>query len=257
MIPLRDYNPVSKPSVVVPALIAINIVVFLFVQPTFATGSQRDRAVRQVEFFACKAAIPYEIIHGTDLSRADPGALDQGGRVFARFQQRACPDKSVAMSIAFSMFLHAGFLHIAGNMLFLFVFGNNVEDKLGRIRFVLFYLLCGLAATYAQALVNPQSTGPMIGASGAVAGVLGAYLVMFPRARVRTAFFFFFITVFDVPAVIVLGVWFVLQFFQGVASVSGGAGGVAYMAHVGGFVAGMLLLALFRPRHGARDRYAG
>jgi len=250
MLPIRDYNPVSKPSVVVPALIVINIAIFLFVQPTVRNLGQPSgvKNERVLEFFVCKASIPYEVTHGKRLADSPATSLDEEGRAFASFQREVCPRKNVWLSVLTSMFLHAGFLHIAGNMLFLFIFGNNVEDRLGRARFLIFYLLCGLAAAGAQSAVNPSSAVPMIGASGAIAGVLGAYLLMFPRARVRTLVFFFFITVFDLPAVFVLGAWFALQLLNGVGSVSGNAGGVAYMAHVGGFVAGLVLLAIMRPR---------
>jgi membrane associated rhomboid family serine protease len=145
------------------------------------------------------------------------------------------------------MFLHGSLLHIGGNMLFLWVFGNNIEDRLGRLRFVLFYLLCGLAATYAQTLVSLSSGAPQIGASGAIAGVLGAYIVLYPRARVRTLVFLFLIFFLDLPAYVLLGIWFLLQLLQGVGPAAT-SGGVAYMAHVGGFIAGILLLAIFRPR---------
>lgn len=248
MLPLKDYNPVTRPAIVVPILIAINVGVFFFVQPTLrhAAGQRADEA--QIEFFVCKAAIPQEVMHGKRLADTPAATLDQEGRVFGEFEGQRCPHKSVWLSILSSMFFHGGFLHIAGNMLFLFIFGNNVEDRLGRGRFAVFYFLCGLAATFAQSVVSPSSVVPMIGASGAIAGVLGAYILMFPRARVRTLIFFFFITVIDIPAVVLLGLWFVMQVFQGVGSVAGRAGGgVAYMAHVGGFVAGMALLKLFRP----------
>ena len=247
MLPIKDYNPVTRQAIVVPILIAINAFMFFFVQPTLRGGGQESSEVRQIRFVICKAAIPYEVMHGQRL--ADAQTTDRTTAVFGAVERSGCPGKNVWLSILTSMFLHGGFLHIAGNMLFLWIFGNNVEDRLGRVRFLLFYLLCGLAATYAQAVVSPSSPQPMIGASGAIAGVLGAYIVMFPRARVRTLFLFFFITIFDVPAVVLLGLWFAMQILQGVGSVTGRAGDqVAYMAHVGGFVAGVVLLYAFRPR---------
>lgn len=248
MIPLKDENPTERKAIIVPILIAINIVVFLFIQPTLSGGSSASRAEQGAEFAVCKASIPYEVTHRTRLADADPSALNDTGQLFGRFQRERCPHKSVWLSILTSMFLHGGFLHIAGNMLFLFVFGNNIEDRLGRFRFTIFYLLCGLAATLGQSYVGANSATPLIGASGAIAGVLGAYLVLFPRARVKTLIIFFFITVMDLPAVLVLGLWFVLQIFQGVGSVSGAPGGVAYVAHIAGFIAGMALLLVFRPR---------
>jgi membrane associated rhomboid family serine protease len=147
------------------------------------------------------------------------------------------------------MFLHGGFLHIAGNMLYLWVFGNNVEDRMGRIPFILFYLAAGVVAVYAQVLTDPHSTVPLIGASGAIAGTLGAYLVMFPHARVLTLVpIFFFLQVAELSAVIVLGFWFVLQALQGVGSLGGQVGGVAWWAHIGGFVFGALIALLFYRR---------
>lgn len=250
MIPLKDYNPVSRPALIVPILVAINIVVFLFVQPTLRRSGQGAAEAQQVTFIVCKAAIPYEVMHGRRLADADPTTLSRTGEVFGAVERTRCPQKNVWLSILTSMFLHGGLLHIAGNMLFLWIFGNNVEDRLGRWRFVVFYLACGIAATYAQSLVSASSPQPMIGASGAIGGVLGAYIVMFPRARIRTLIFIFiFVSVTDVSAVFLLGFWFLMQVLQGVGSVTGAAGdNVAYMAHVGGFIAGIALLYAFRPR---------
>jgi len=245
MIPIRDHNPTSRPAILVPALIAINVIVFFFWQPTLDGND-----IEQTIFFVCNAAIPYEVMNGEHIldGVADGDLRGQDARLFAEVQLRRCQDKNVWASIFRSMFFHGGFLHIAGNMLFLWVFGNNIEDRLGRIKFLLLYVLAGIAATYAQSVIAPTSVIPMIGASGAVAGVLGAYLLLFPRARVTTLVIFFFITAIELPAVVVLGLWFLLQVFQQAGSVSGAASGVAYMAHIGGFIAGMLLLLLFRPR---------
>jgi membrane associated rhomboid family serine protease len=161
------------------------------------------------------------------------------------------------VTIFTSMFLHGGLLHVGGNMLYLWIFGNNVEDTLGHARFLVFYLLAGVAAALAQIVVNPSSGIPMIGASGAVSGVLGAYLLLFPYARVLTLVMFgFFIRFVHVPALVVLGFWIVVQFVNGLVSVSLAGqrevGGVAFFAHVGGFFAGMGLLFLLRPRQAAR-----
>jgi len=249
MIPIRDENPTFSTPIVTIALIAINIIVF-FTEPVLG-GSTQEQAVKQVRYFACHAAVPYELTHGERV-----GDAFVAGRRFesnlenatAVFERGSCPRKSVWLSILESMFLHGSILHIAGNMLFLWVFGNNVEDRLGWHRFIVFYLLAGLAAAYAQAFVFPDSAVPLIGASGAIAGILGAYILMFPRARVRNLIFLFiFITTVELPAYIVIGLWFLLQLVSGVGSVSGDTG-VAYMAHVGGFLAGMLLLLVFRPR---------
>jgi membrane associated rhomboid family serine protease len=160
----------------------------------------------------------------------------------------------VWLTVFTSMFLHGSPLHLGGNMLYLWIFGNNVEDAMGSGRFLLFYLLCGIAAAAAQVATAPYSTIPMLGASGAVAGVLGAYLVRFPTAQVETCVFFFFITIIRLPALIVLGFWFLLQFTQGIAELGGvsDGGGVAWWAHIGGFVLGMLLINLFAQRRPAR-----
>ncbi len=263
MIPIKDHNPTVRPSVVVPAIIAINVVMFLFVQPTLRglQAEPLEREVQETAFFACRASIPYEITHGElVLEGAERGEVRgrqallvagaqngfEGTRVAGITEP--CRDKNVWLAIITSMFLHGGLLHIGGNMLFLWVFGNNIEDRLGRWKFLIFYLLAGIIATYAQSLINTGSTVPLIGASGAVAGVLGAYLLLYPHARVTTLVIFFFITAIELPAIVVLGLWFVLQLFQGVGSVTGQVGGVAYFAHVGGFVAGMVMLYLFRPR---------
>src|SRR5438132_8830075 len=151
-----------------------------------------------------------------------------------------------------SMFLHGGWLHLGGNMLYLWVFGDNVEDRLGHGRYLFFYLACGLIATVAHAMMNPTSRVPSIGASGAIAGVLGAYIVLFPKQRVTTLIpIFIFVTVREVPAIFLLGFWIVMQLFFGAASMGGDlqrSGGVAYFAHIGGFVAGMILIMLLGGR---------
>jgi membrane associated rhomboid family serine protease len=236
MIPIRDRNPTSRVAYLTIGLIAANVLVFL-TEPITATR------FAQAKFFFCKAAVPYEVLHGRQLTEI--------ARTFG------CPGKNVWWSMVYSMFLHGGWLHIAGNMLFLWVFGNNIEDRLGPVKFLLLYFAAGFAATYAQSLVagglatfpTDSARQPMVGASGAIAGVLGAYLLMFPRARVETLVIFFFISVVEMPAYVVLGVWFLLQVFSGVASVGATAStGVAFFAHIGGFLAGMILLTILRPR---------
>ncbi|HVL32112.1 MAG TPA: rhomboid family intramembrane serine protease [Actinomycetota bacterium] len=252
MIPLRDDNPTHGKVFVVPLFIAINVVVFFFVQPfSIGGGTSRDEVIEQLEFFACNAAIPYEVMHGEPVSKAPGGALDATSpeeQATVLIQRDACANKNVWLSILFSMFLHGGLLHLGGNMLFLWVFGNNIEDRLGPLAFVAFYLVAGVVATFAQSALTPSAAIPLIGASGAVAGVLGAYLLLFPKARVTTLVIFFFITAIELPAIVVLGIWFVLQLFSTVGPASTEAGGVAYMAHVAGFVAGMVLLLVFRPK---------
>jgi membrane associated rhomboid family serine protease len=150
-----------------------------------------------------------------------------------------------------AMFMHAGWVHLGGNMLYLWIFGDNVEDRFGHAKFAIFYLLCGLAATFAQLAFNLKSTVPNLGASGAIAGVLGAYILLFPKGKVRVLQGQ---GVVQVPALLAIGLWIVLQFFSGIGSIANTAdtGGVAYMAHIGGFVAGFVLTFLFRGRGGAQ-----
>ncbi|HEY6332590.1 MAG TPA: rhomboid family intramembrane serine protease, partial [Blastocatellia bacterium] len=156
-----------------------------------------------------------------------------------------------------SMFMHAGWLHIAGNMLYLWIFGDNVEDNFGHVKYLIFYLLCGLAADFAQIAADPNSLIPSLGASGAIAGVLGGYIIMFPRNRVRVLLPLIIIWTFvQLPAIVVIGFWILLQLFSQISSVTSGTeggGGVAYMAHIGGFFTGMLLTFFFRTRNN-RDR---
>lgn len=168
-------------------------------------------------------------------------------------------DPLVLLTLVTSLFLHGGWFHLIGNMLYLWIFGNNVEDRMGHVGFLLFYLLCGIAASLTEVLLKPGSALPTIGASGAIAGVLGAYFLLYPKARVILlvpVFLFFFFTV-QVPAVVVLGFWFVLQLFSGVAQFGAytESGGVAYWAHAGGFVAGMVLMPFFRCRRRSPLRY--
>jgi membrane associated rhomboid family serine protease len=155
-----------------------------------------------------------------------------------------------SLSIFSSMFLHGGVLHVGGNMLYLWIFGNNIEDRLGHFRFILFYLMCGIVAAYSHAIITPSSTIPMIGASGAVAGVLGAYILLFPRARVHTLVFFgFFVDIIKIPALIVIGFWAIIQVVNGILSQGLVAqGGVAWFAHVGGFLAGLLTIKIWLPK---------
>jgi membrane associated rhomboid family serine protease len=235
-------------------LIAANVVVFLLWQPTF--GDE----IEQQSFFFCHAQISWEVSNAENLAEggvAARAALDDtfgpgAGSSIQPFLQGACPGKSWLASIFVSMFLHGGWLHLAGNMLFLWVFGNNVEDRLGPVVFVLFYLLGGLAAMLLHLAFDPSSAVPSLGASGAIAAVLGAYLVLFPHARITTLVIFFFITWIELPASVVLVAWFVLQLFSGVGRLSSEfSGGVAYWAHVGGFAFGVVATWLFfRGRRG-------
>jgi membrane associated rhomboid family serine protease len=266
VIPLRDDNPTSHFPIVTLAIVALNLVAFLFWEPILGHHTEADQQV----FFFCHAVVPYEVIHHTSLGEGGTPAAEAIGQGFHESLPQAeadqgllrtrCGHKSWLLSVFVAMFLHAGWLHIGGNMLFLWIFGNNVEDKLRPIGYLLFYLASGVVATVVQvALIHTGQNAvlPNLGASGAIAGVLGAYLVMFPRRRVLTLVIFFLITVVYIPAWIVLGAWFVLQFFNGVAAVTNqvnAGGGVAVWAHIGGFVFGMALAALLFPkeRFGAR-----
>ncbi len=216
MIPLRDINPTERFSVVTVIFLTVNIAVFIY---ELLLGAGEREA-----FVSSFALIPQRLFSQAAAQGAVP----------------------VAATMFTSMFMHGGFLHIAGNMLYLWIFGNNVEDSMGRMRFVLFYFLCGITAAYSHALANASSAVPMIGASGAISGVLGAYLMLYPRARVLTLVVFgLYVRTVELPAMFVLGFWFVLQFLS--ALVSAGTGeGVAWYAHVGGFVAGMALIGLFK-----------
>jgi membrane associated rhomboid family serine protease len=214
VLPLADHNPRRTAPVVNVLLIVANVLMFL---QEVNLGNRIEPVLMRVAF------------------------------VPARFWGTHALLPSV-LSALISMFLHGGWLHLGGNMLYLWIFGDNIEDRLGHFRYLIFYLACGFAATLAHAIANPTSTVPSIGASGAIAGVLGAYILLFPRARVTTLIpIFIFITIREVPAILVLGIWFVFQLFVGVESLGGSpeqSGGVAYFAHIGGFVAGMVLVVL-------------
>jgi membrane associated rhomboid family serine protease len=223
VIPLKDDIPTRRFPVITVALIAINVIVyFAFEQGFLGLGELGNQRVAEY------GAIPFEITNGQDL----PGPGDQ-----APFW----------ITIFTSMFLHGGLLHLGGNMLFLWIFGNNIEDSMARFSFVAFYLLGGLAALGLQVAMDPNSEVPTIGASGAIAGVLGAYARIYPRARVLTVIFIiFFFTIITLPALVVLGVWFLLQLLPTFSEPIGSTGGgVAYAAHVGGFLFGVLAINLF------------
>src|SRR5437870_686136 len=254
MIPLRDDNPTRRTAWVTLIIIALNVVAFLAWEPTFK-GQQEQQT-----FFFCHAEIPWEVTHQTSLGEGGPEARTEIAEQFQESEGQAaqdqrvleqhCGNKSWWESILVAMFLHGSWLHIGGNMLFLWVFGNNVEDKLGPFFYVLFYLVAGLVASLTQLLVSLNSVIPNLGASGAIAGVLGAYIIMFPKRRVLTLVIFFFITFVYLPAYVVLGAWFVLQLFSGVGSLASRVntgGGIAFFAHIGGFTFGALLALLFFP----------
>jgi membrane associated rhomboid family serine protease len=255
LIPLKDDVPTRRFPILTVALIAINVAMFFFFQGAFLQPEAEFN-----EKIAEYGAIPYEISH-PDRSCA----LVDGEQVVCEGQEGVsgeAPDDLAPMWLTLftSMFMHGGLLHIAFNMLFLWIFGNNIEDSMGRLRVVGFYLLGGLAALGLQTLVEPSAAVPTIGASGAVAAVLGGYALLYPRARVVTLIIIvIFFTVIRLPALVVLGVWILLQLASGLAElgspVAGGEGGVAYFAHIGGFVFGLLLIRLFANR--VNEEYAG
>ncbi len=219
MIPLRSTERVYATAAVTGSLIAINTVIFLY-----------------------QATLSPEVLNQF---------VTNWGIV---------PDRLQISSLFTSMFLHGGWMHLIGNMLFLWVFGRNLEDLIGGGRFLLFYLICGLIAAVVHVIFNPYSRMPTIGASGAIAGVMGAYLIKFPRARIITLVpIFFFITTMEIPAAFLLLWWFAIQFFSGFGSLGENdysGGGTAWFAHIGGFIAGMLLIRLFPPRQRFRAWYA-
>jgi membrane associated rhomboid family serine protease len=222
VMPLKDIQERHSFPVVTITIIVINVVLFFY---ELSLGHRLDGFIRSAAFVPASYFAPGNAVGD-------------------------------ARSILLSMFLHGGWMHLLGNMLYMWIFGDNVEDRLGRVRFVLFYLACGWAATLAHGYLNAGSTIPSIGASGAIAGVLGAYLVMFPKARVLTLIpMGFYTQVRELPALFVLGFWFVLQFFSGVASLGIRAqqtAGVAWWAHIGGFAAGLILAKLLARRAPAR-----
>ena len=244
MFPLKDNIPTLRFPVVTVTLIALNVIsYFLWQRGGLTLGEPSSR------HFVCHlydyAEIPYEVTH--------PG--DQVGA-----QGCAAPTVSTWVTVFTAMFMHGGLLHLGGNMLFLWIFGNNVEDSMGRLKFLVFYLLGGLAATALQLAVGPDSQVPNLGASGAIAGVLGGYLILFPRARVITVIFIvFFFTIIELPALLILAFWFVQQILFGYFDLNsaGNEGGVAYFAHIGGFAFGLLAIKLFadeRKRRGQVER---
>ncbi len=251
MLPLKDNIPTRRFPVLTVALIVINVLMFFVFQKAKLTlgGADIDE-VNVVRY----GAIPYEISHpGTQCVPEGPEEAVCGTEdVVARRFDVAFP--STVLTAFTSMFMHGGFIHIAGNMLFLWIFGNNIEDSMGRLKFIVYYLLGGLVALGAQTLIDPDATAPTIGASGAVAAVLGGYLLLYPRARVVTlVFIIFFVTVIELPALLVLGAWFLLQIYDASLEPVAGGGGVAYFAHIGGFLFGLLLIKLFADR--AREDY--
>ena len=240
MFPLKDDIPTRGFPIVTVAIIAINVVMFFVFQEAFF-GSQETFDSRVVEY----GAIPYEITHpGDQCVQINATEIGCGSGVDGQ--------APTWLTVLTSMFMHGGLLHIGGNMLFLWIFGNNIEDSMGKGRFVAFYLLGGLMAVLAQTVIEPNAAVPTIGASGAVAGVLGGYALLYPRARVVTLLFIvIFFTIVELPALLVLGAWFLLQALSGATELTqpvGESGGVAYFAHIGGFLFGLATIKLFANR---------
>jgi len=246
LIPIKDDIPTRRFPVLTVAIIAICCAVYFFLEQGLwglgATGNERV-----LEF----GAIPYEITH--------PGkeCAEAAGQIVCEGQPGVvgeAPEQAPWWVTLFtSMFMHGSLLHLGGNMLFLWIFGNNIEDSMGELRFVAFYLLGGLAAIGAQVLAEPSAAVPTVGASGAIAAVLGGYAVLYPRARVITVVFIvIFFTIIELPAMLVLGFWVLTQIFLGASDLgsqtAGGEGGVAYFAHIGGFVFGLIAIKLFANR---------
>jgi membrane associated rhomboid family serine protease len=244
MLPLKDDNPTTRPPIITLLVIAACVAVYFFVQPSGSASITGRNANDDASFTVEHAAIPCEIVQGHPLTVNELEATFQRGNTDACAKNDRSPEgfphKSIYFALLLSMFLHAGLLHLGGNMLYLWVFGNNIEDRMGLVPFLLFYLLGGLAATFAHVALDPNSTVPVIGASGAIAAVMGAYLVLYPRARVHTAIFLGIVLFRPIPAWVVLGFWFLSQFIVDPTS------GVAWAAHVGGFVFGVVVALIVR-----------
>jgi len=225
-LPLKDMNPTVRRPIATYSLIVANVVIFIY---ELSLGPQVNA------FIAAYGATPFEITRMTDLA----GRLGAGAPIV---HQPGPPH--VWLTLLTSMFMHAGLWHLGGNMLYLWIFGNNIEDILGPVKFYIFYLVCGLLAHALHIASDPGSTIPTVGASGAVSGLLGAYLIAYPRARVLTLVFLgFFVRMAVVPAALIIVLWFVMQFIFGLASLGGTAeGGVAWFAHIGGFLGGIALI---------------
>jgi len=233
MFPLSDNNPTARVPVATIAIIIINVLVWFLVQGFGAPAPLAE------------SLCLYGLIPGDLLGNVQPGTRQ------AMSDTLVCllDGRGNAITLITSMFLHGGWFHIIGNMWFLWVFGDNVEDVMGPVRFVAFYVLCGLAAAGAQIATDTGSTLPMVGASGAIGGVMGAYALLFPHARVNTLIFLgFYVTTIAVPAVFMLGYWFLLQLLGGLPALGSAEGGVAFWAHIGGFLAGLVLIGAFARR---------
>ena len=230
MFPYRDENETQRLAIVTGVIIALNILAWIALQ---GAGATLPLATSICELGLIPGELTLSLPVGTRFPMGDGlvCTTDPGPQ---------------PLHLITSMFLHGSWMHLLGNMWFLWLFGNNVEDSMGRLRFVVFYLICGLAAAVGQVLANPNSAIPMVGASGAISGVMGGYLVLYPRVRVFTLVILgFFFTSVALPAWVMLGYWFLIQFVSGLVAFGGDKGGVAFWAHIGGFVAGVVLIKLF------------
>jgi rhomboid family protein len=259
--PLKDNLPTDRFPAVTLGIILLNFFVFLFLQgPSFSLSSGQEVDSKPIVEYG---AIPYRITNpGKECVLALPDTpqeqpVCEGTPEYRQVVAEGLPAEKVRQPPAFftiisSMFMHGGWLHIIFNMLFLWVFGNNVEDSMGRVRYAIFYLLGGIAAALTQVFVSPDSQTPLVGASGAIAAVLGGYALLYPRARILTAVFVFFIFFVEIPALVMLGIWIFLQFLPAVGQLAspdvGSQGGVAYFAHIGGFLFGLAAIKLFARR---------
>jgi membrane associated rhomboid family serine protease len=258
VIPIHDANPVRRPPIVTYVLIALNFAVFISepVDHGVAQHTTVAAVCRQSSYFDQWAAVPKELTTGKQLPPRQ--TIVETSR-----ESVPCPvhqyKKNPIFSVLTAMFLHGSWLHLLGNMLFLYVFGNNVEDRLGRVGYLVFYLFCGYVAAYVFAIANAGSTETLLGASGAIAGVLGAYIVMFPRARVTSLVPFLFFIPLRLPAWLVLGGWFLIQWYYSTGGAVAQGADVAYLAHVAGFVAGAAIAFFLglRARNPSAPRYAG
>jgi membrane associated rhomboid family serine protease len=252
VIPVHDINPLRRVPWVTYGLVAVNVVVFLLTPGSGSVSGATTvrQECRQLAFYDHYAAIPTELAHNKDLPLVATGAAELAGSHARCVVGPPSYQKVPFLSAVTSQFVHGGWLHLLGNMLFLIIFGNNVEDRIGRVRYLVFYLAAGLIAAYGFALANPASREPLLGASGAIAGILGAYLIMFPRAQVWSLIPFFFFIPLRLPAWLVLGGWFLLQWAYATGAAVSSAGNVAYLAHVIGFAFGLLVGLLIRRTQG-------
>ena len=240
MFPLRDDNPTELFPFVTILIIAANVLVWLLVQ---GAGAQEPFLSSLCAYGTIPGEVTGSVLPGDTVSLGDASCTIGG---------------LSALTVLTSMFMHGGWMHLIGNMWFLWVFGNNIEDSTGHVRYVIFYLLCGVLASVAHIMFSPDSTIPTVGASGAISGIMGAYMVLYPKVRVHTLIFLvIYIRVIPLSALTVLGLWFGLQLFSGVVQSGAEGGGVAFWAHVGGFIAGVVFIKLFARKTLVEAKHAG